>query len=275
MNELALLGNNIHSHKNYSMAIKEIEKLSESEEKALAIDLYENNNLNAAKKLIYHHLYLVLNSVYKYRGYNLSDEDLTQEGTIGLMKAVKSFNPFKGVRLSFYATHWIEAEIKEFIFTKWKMIKGATTKTFKKLFFHYRKDIAEIAKNNPELSLKERQEQLALKLGTTLEDVVEMDGFMNGTIQGLVDEENNTLEIPVNGFEDVEKTEEQIDSNIKLKNALSVLNPREKAIVLDRKVNELSLKQVSEKHQISLERVRQIENQAMQKLKSAIFQQND
>ena len=145
--------------------------LTPEQEYDLAIELYENGSLSAAKKLVLAHMRFVAFIAHGYKGYGLENADLIQEGTIGLMKAVKRFNPHKKVRLSSFAVYWIRAEIHEYIFKNWKIVKVATTKAQRKLFFKLRK-----AKSNIFQSLTNDQAQvIANDLGVRAKDVIEME----------------------------------------------------------------------------------------------------
>ena len=145
--------------------------LSPEQEYELAIELYENGNLSAAKKLVLAHMRFVAFIAHGYKGYGLEHADLIQEGTIGLMKAVKRFNPHKKVRLSSFAVYWIRAEIHEYIFKNWKIVKVATTKAQRKLFFKLRQ-----AKSHIYQSLTSDQaEEIATDLGVRKKDVIEME----------------------------------------------------------------------------------------------------
>ena len=145
--------------------------LSPEQEYELAIELYENGNLSAAKKLVLAHMRFVAFIAHGYKGYGLEQADLIQEGTIGLMKAVKRFNPHKKVRLSSFAVYWIRAEIHEYIFKNWKIVKVATTKAQRKLFFKLRQ-----AKSHIYQSLTSDQaEEIATNLGVRKKDVIEME----------------------------------------------------------------------------------------------------
>jgi RNA polymerase sigma-32 factor len=167
--------------------------LSAQEEHDLAVELYENHDLSAARKLVLSHIRFVAFIAHGYKGYGLEQADLIQEGTIGLMKAVKKFNPYKNVRLASYAVYWIRAEIHEFVFKNWKIVKVATTKAQRKLFFKLKK-----AKANIYQSLNEKQAQeIADELGVRPKDVLEMESrlqFNDVTFEISNDEDNSAPE---------------------------------------------------------------------------------
>jgi RNA polymerase sigma-32 factor len=167
--------------------------LTPEEEHDLAIKLYENHDLSAARELVLSHMRFVAFIAHGYKGYGLEQEDLIQEGTIGLMKAVKRFNPNKNVRLASFAVYWIRAEIHEFIFKNWKIVKVATTKAQRKLFFKLKK-----AKSHIYNSLNSDQaDQIADDLGVRRKDVLEMESrlqFNDVTFENSNDEDSNAPE---------------------------------------------------------------------------------
>ncbi|SFV87499.1 RNA polymerase sigma factor RpoH [hydrothermal vent metagenome] len=251
--------------------------LSAKEEHELAVDLFENHNLDAARKLVLSHMRFVAFIAHGYKGYGLEKEDLIQEGTIGLMKAVKKFNPHKNVRLASYAVYWIRAEIHEFIFKNWKIVKVATTKEQRKLFFKLKK-----AKSNIYTSLNaEQAEKIAEDLGVRPKDVLDMESRLqfNDVAFEVTEDENSTS--PVHYLTDENtKTPEQlalIDNSNKhqqqqLYAALSSLDERSLDILQSRYLKEekTTLHTLADKYGISAERIRQLENKAMQKLKGLI-----
>ncbi|WXT99380.1 MAG: RNA polymerase sigma factor RpoH [Catillopecten margaritatus gill symbiont] len=254
--------------------------LSAEEEHELAVDLFENHNLDAARKLVLSHMRFVAFIAHGYKGYGLEQEDLIQEGTIGLMKAVKRFNPHKNVRLASYAVYWIRAEIHEFIFKNWKIVKVATTKEQRKLFFKLKK-----AKSNIYTSLNmEQAEEIAEDLGVRPKDVLDMESRLqfNDVAFEVTDEENSTS--PVHYLTDENtKTPEQLalidDSNKhqqqQLYKALSLLDERSLDILQSRYLKEekTTLHTLADKYEISAERIRQLENKAMKKLKENLEKQ--
>lgn len=251
--------------------------LSAEEEYTLAVDLYENHNLGAAKKLVLSHMRFVAFIAHGYKGYGLEQADLIQEGTIGLMKAVKKFNPHKNVRLASYAVYWIRAEIHEFIFKNWKIVKIATTKAQRKLFFKLKKAKSKIYK-----SLNtEQAETIAKELGVHSKDVLEMESRLqfNDVAFETSDEEDSTE--PKQYLTDTNtQTPEQLLLNSDTKKhhqqqlykALSSLDDRSLDILQSRYLKEekTTLYMLASKYGISAERIRQLENKAMQQLKSTL-----
>lgn len=249
--------------------------LSAEEEHELAVDLFENHNLAAARKLVLSHMRFVAFIAHGYKGYGLEQADLIQEGTIGLMKAVKKFNPHRNVRLASYAVYWIRAEIHEFIFKNWKIVKVATTKEQRKLFFKLKK-----AKANIYTSLNTEQAQkIADDLGVRPKDVLDMESRLqfNDVAFEISDAEDSTA--PAHYLTDANtKTPEQLalyDDTQKhqqqqLYAALSSLDDRSLDILQSRYLKEekATLYTLAEKYGVSAERIRQLENKAMQKLKS-------
>ena len=202
--------------------------LSPEQEYELAIELYENESLTAAKKLVLAHMRFVAFIAHGYKGYGLEQADLIQEGTIGLMKAVKRFNPHKKVRLSSFAVYWIRAEIHEYIFKNWKIVKVATTKAQRKLFFKLKQ-----AKSNIFQSLTSEQAQvIAADLGVREKDVIEMESRLQ--LNDIAFEVNDDEDVytPEQYLADPGKTPEQLvinnknqeDQHNKLYQALSSLD---------------------------------------------------
>jgi RNA polymerase sigma-32 factor len=252
--------------------------LSSEEEYELAVKLYENHDLEAAQKLVLSHIRFVAFISYGYKGYGLEQEDLIQEGTIGLMKAVKKFNPYKKVRLSSFAVYWIRAEIHEFIFKNWKIVKVATTKSQRKLFFKLKSAKSEIYGSLN----KEQAAEIAENLGVKTSDVLEMEKRLQFNAVGLDsgsndDDENSS---PKNYLPSPEQTPEQLllesdnqeHSQQKLYKALSGLDERSLDILESRYLKEKkeTLHTLADKYGVSAERVRQLENQAMAKLKNSL-----
>ena len=273
MSELAL------SIKNVSRDL-EVQKyppiLTPEEEYDLAIELFENGSLGAAKKLVMSHMRFVAFIAHGYKGYGLEQADLIQEGTIGLMKAVKRFNPHKKVRLSSFAVYWIRAEIHEYIFKNWKIVKVATTKAQRKLFFKLKK-----AKSNIFQSLTNEQAKvIATDLGVKEKDVIEMESRLqlNDVAFEVSDDENAYS--PEHYVADPGKNPEQLvlsdksqeDQHKKLYQALSSLDQRSIEILQSRYLKEKkeTLHTLADKYGVSAERVRQLENKAIKKLKERL-----
>ena len=250
--------------------------LSPEQEYELAIELYENGNLSAAKKLVLAHMRFVAFIAHGYKGYGLEQADLIQEGTIGLMKAVKRFNPHKKVRLSSFAVYWIRAEIHEYIFKNWKIVKVATTKAQRKLFFKLRQ-----AKSHIYQSLTSDQaEEIATDLGVRKKDVIEMESRLQlSDVAFEVNDDEDTY-TPEQYLSDPGETPEQLllndnsqqDQHNKLYQALSSLDERSIDILQSRYLKEekSTLHTLADKYGVSAERVRQLENKAIKKLKERL-----
>lgn len=250
--------------------------LTPEEEYELAIELYENGSLSAAKKLVMSHMRFVAFIAHGYKGYGLEQADLIQEGTIGLMKAVKRFNPHKKVKLSSFAVYWIRAEIHEYIFKNWKIVKVATTKAQRKLFFKLKQ-----AKSNIFQSLTNEQAKvIATDLGVKEKDVIEMESRLQlNDVAFEVSDDENTYS-PEHYLADSGKNPEQLvlsdksqeDQHKKLYQALSSLDQRSIEILQSRYLKEKkeTLHTLADKYGVSAERVRQLENKAIKKLKERL-----
>lgn len=249
--------------------------LSSEEEHELAVKLYENHDLEAAQKLVMSHLRFVAFIAYGYKGYGLEQEDLIQEGTIGLMKAVKKFNPYKNVRLSSFAVYWIRSEIHEFIFKNWKIVKVATTKAQRKLFFKLKS-----AKSQIYGSLnKDQASEIAQELGVKTEEVLEMEKRLQFNAVGL-ENDDEEKQSPKDYLPSPAQTPEQLllesDTNAhyqqQLYQALNQLDERSLDILESRYLQEKkeTLHNLADKYNISAERVRQLETEAMKKLKNIL-----
>ena len=250
--------------------------LSPDQEYELAIELYENGNLSAAKKLVLAHMRFVAFIAHGYKGYGLEQADLIQEGTIGLMKAVKRFNPHKKVRLSSFAVYWIRAEIHEYIFKNWKIVKVATTKAQRKLFFKLRQAKAHIYQS----LTSDQAEEIATNLGVRKKDVIEMESRLQlSDVAFEVNDDEDTY-TPEQYLSDPGETPEQLllnnnsqqDQHNKLYQALSSLDERSIDILQSRYLKEekLTLHTLADKYGVSAERVRQLENKAIKKLKERL-----
>jgi len=250
--------------------------LSPEQEYELAIELYENGNLSAAKKLVLAHMRFVAFIAHGYKGYGLEQADLIQEGTIGLMKAVKRFNPHRKVRLSSFAVYWIRAEIHEYIFKNWKIVKVATTKAQRKLFFKLRQAKAHIYQS----LTSDQAEEIATNLGVRKKDVIEMESRLQlSDVAFEVNDDEDTY-TPEQYLSDPGETPEQLvlnddsqqDQHNKLYQALSSLDKRSIDILQSRYLKEekVTLHTLSDKYGVSAERVRQLENKAIKKLKERL-----
>ena len=262
----------------YIRAASEYPMLSAEEEKELAERLYYKEDLDAAKQLILSHLRFVIHVARGYSGYGLPQADLIQEGNIGLMKAVKRFNPEVGVRLVSFAVHWIKAEIHEYVLRNWRIVKVATTKAQRKLFFNLRKTKQRLGWfNENEVDL------VAKELGVSKEDVIEMESRMTGADVGFDlpndDSEEETF-APSMYLEDkssnfaAELEDENFETQAvdQLSAAMENLDARSPEIIKARWLddNKATLHDLASKYNISAERVRQIETNALKKLKSAV-----
>ena len=269
----------------YLEDIKKFPMLSLEEEYSLAKAWVEAGCRSSAHKLVTSHLRLAAKIAMGYRGYGLPISEVVSEANVGLMQAVKRFDPEKGFRLATYAIWWIKASIQEYILKSWSLVKMGTTSAQKKLFFNLRKLKNKIGALEDGDLLPENVEEIARQLNVPEDDVVAMnrrmiggDVSLNATIKsdGETEEEWQALladqsEGHVEKFAHSDEARERRSILVK---CLVVLNDREKSIILDRRLKEpsLTLEQLSEKHGISRERVRQIENKAIDKLKAKIFE---
>lgn len=252
--------------------------LSAEEEFELASRFRNNGDLEAARRLVMAHLRFVIRIARNYLGYGLSYADLIQEGSIGLMKAVKRFDPSMGVRLVSFAVHWIKAEIHEFVLRNWRIVKIATTKAQRKLFFNLRK----FSKNTKWLSSQEIQE-VANDLNVSTKDVCTMEARLNNFDESLEmsgTEEDSDWKSPINYLEDsrynpafeAENNDSTKTRGEYLTNALMTLDNRSQDILQQRWLSEkkATLHDLAAKYNVSAERIRQLEQQAMNKIKKSI-----
>lgn len=244
--------------------------LSREDEYDLAIDLYENHNLEAAKTLVLSQMRFVSYIAGEYKGYGLEHNDLVQEGTIGLMKSVKKYNPHKKVRLSTFAVYWIRAEIHEFIFKNWKIVKLATTKAQRKLFFKLNK-----AKLNIEGQLTMGQiDTIANDLSVSKKDVAEMECRLTFS-PILIDDSEGGVEIMdkgTSGDGGMMAISEASDNNKMMLTALECLTDVELKIIQSRFLNEskTNLNELGGEYGVSIETIRNWEKKAIKKLKNEI-----
>ena len=264
----------------YIHTVNSIPMLTAEEETSLA-ERQQNGDLEAAKKLILSHLRVVVSIARGYDGYGLNQADLIQEGNIGLMKAVKRFEPTRGARLFSFAVHWIKAEIHEFILRNWRLVRVATTKPQRKLFFNLRS----MRKSLSALSPKEAQ-AIADDLGVKLSEVLEMEQRMTGRDIGIMadsnDDEDSFAPIDWLADNDTEPTR-QIAQKAHyalqtegLQNALAQLDDRSRRIVETRWLQDdggLTLHELAAEYGVSAERIRQIEAKAMQKLRGFLAEE--
>ncbi|WP_435235579.1 RNA polymerase sigma factor RpoH [Psychromonas sp. PT13] len=262
----------------YVQSVNQFSMLTAEEEKELAERLFNDGDLDAAKKLVMSHLRFVAYIAKTYAGYGLPQADLIQEGNIGLMKAVKRFDPSVGVRLASFAVHWIKAEIHEYVIRNWRVVKVATTKAQRKLFFNLRK-----AKKRLGWFSQEEVETVAEHLNVSTKDVLEMESRLNGQDQSFdlsdSDDEDSSY-APVQYLEDksadvaVAVENENAESNLKSKlyASLSQLDERSQDIISSRWLSEpkATLQELASRYNVSAERVRQLEANAIGKLKTNI-----
>lgn len=265
------------SLESYLQYVNQIPLLTAEEEHALAVELHKNNELAAAKRLILAHLRYVARVAKGYLGYGLPLADLIQEGNIGLMKAVKRFNPDMGVRLVTYAMHWIKAEIHEYILRNWRIVKIATTKAQRKLFFNLR-----TLKKHLGWMTNQEVKDIAKDLGVKPEAVREMEMRLS-TADTSFDADSDDEEghfAPAGFLEDTrcntalayENADWLSQSSDMIYQALELLDERSQDIIRNRwlEENKITLQELAAKYEISAERVRQLEKNAMLKLRKAV-----
>ncbi len=277
-NQLIPFANNLTPGQNlesYLRTVQTIPQLSAEEERTLAEQLYYQQDLEAARQLILSSLRYVVPIARSYKGYGLPLGDIIQEGNIGLMKAVKRFNPAENVRLMTFAVHWVRAEINEYVIRNWRIVKTATTKAQRKLFFKLRS-----TKKSLEWFGDKDADAVAEELGVTRKDVLEMETRLYGQDMSVDlpsdDDESPAKNYPVlvSPVLDPETqlvNESQADYELnQMKQALLSLDERSRDILQQRWLSEskTGLKELSEKYGVSMERIRQIEQQAMKKLRS-------
>jgi len=267
------------SLQSYLDSIQEIRILERHEEEELFRQFQEQDDLEAARRLVLSHLRYVVYIAKGYSGYGLPVEDLIQQGNVGLMKSVKKFDLQHGVRLVSFAVHWIKAEIHDYILKNWKIVKVATTKAQRKLFFNLRKSKQRLGWfNSEEIKL------VAADLGVKPQEVLEMEGRLASTDESYeslaIDDDDYssgpssylTYEEEAGPSDLVEREEYQEFQYAGLKAALAALDDRSRDIVSARWLGEdkLSLKSLAEKYGVSLERIRQIESKALQRMQEFI-----
>ncbi|APE07149.1 MULTISPECIES: RNA polymerase sigma factor RpoH [Alteromonas] len=262
----------------YIQAVSRIDMLSAEEERELAVRLRDDEDLQAARKLVMSHLRFVVHIAKSYSGYGLPQADLIQEGNIGLMKAVKRFDPTVGVRLVSFAVHWIKAEIHEFVLKNWRIVKVATTKAQRKLFFNLRK-----AKKRLGWFTHAEVQTVADELGVSTKEVLQMEARMSSQDQAFdlsADEDETGNFAPVQFLEDkTANVETDVINNDwdtaaskRLYSAIKTLDERSQDIIETRWLadNKITLQDLANKYDVSAERVRQIEKNAMKKLQAAM-----
>ncbi len=266
----------------YLSQIKKFPMLDAEEEYMLAKNWKEKGNLKAAHKLVTSHLRLVAKIAMGYRGYGLPVSELISEGNIGLMQAVKKFDPDKGFRLATYAMWWIKAGIQEYVLRSWSLVKMGTTAAQKKLFFNLKKIKKQIAPDQEGDLKKDQVKEISKRLGVKSEEVVNMNRRMMG--------QEKSLNEPINSGEKgewqdwiasddldqelfVAQKQELDEKKSLLYEAIKVLNDRERKIIEERKLsnNPKTLEELSKKYKISRERIRQIETSAFEKLQRSML----
>ena len=266
----------------YLAQIKKFPMLSAEEEYMLAKSWQNRGDLKSAQKLVTSHLRLVAKMAMGYRGYGLPVSELVSEGNIGLMKAVKKFDPEKGFRLATYAMWWIKASMQEYILRSWSLVKMGTTTAQKKLFFNLKKLKHQLSTSTSGDLHPEHVDEISKKLNVKKEEVVSMNRRLYG--------KEKSLNAPIKNEDGSEWQDWIVDNNLdqelkfsqeqefnqrkKLMNdSIDILNPREKEILVARKLSEnvATLEELSKKHKVSRERIRQIETKAFEKLQKAML----
>ncbi|MGI9301531.1 MAG: RNA polymerase sigma factor RpoH [Gammaproteobacteria bacterium] len=268
----------VGSLSSYTQAVCQIPVLSSEEEKALAIRYREQDDLEAVRKLVIHHLRFVVQIARGYNGYGLALGDLIQEGTIGLMKSIKRFDPSMDVRLVSFAVHWIRAEMHEFILRNWRIVKVATTKAQRKLFFNLRSSKKRLGwLNHAEV------QTVANDLGVKPAEVIEMESRLAGRDIGFdldSDDDDDAYTAPAAYLEDgradpaesLERENWDDYHRERLQQALSDLDERSKDILARRWLTDdkTTLTELAEEYGVSAERIRQLESNAIKKLRKAM-----
>jgi RNA polymerase sigma-32 factor len=262
----------------YISSAHQVPMLSVEEERSLATRLRTENDLEAARRLVMSHVRFVIRIARGYTGYGLPLQDLIQEGSVGLMKAVRRFDPEMGVRLVSFAVHWIRAEIHEFILRNWRIVKVATTKAQRKLFFNLRS-----AKKRLGWFTRDEVEDVARELGVKPETVLEMESRLSShdmAFDGADQDDENAPAAPVGYIPDmrmepsrnVEKADSEASEREELYAALDGLDARSRTILQERWLGEQksTLHELAEQFGVSAERIRQIEKAAMKKLKAQL-----
>ena len=266
----------------YLAQIKKFPILDAEEEYMLAKNWRERGNLKSAHKLVTSHLRLVAKIAMGYRGYGLPVNELISEGNIGLMQAVKKFDPEKGFRLATYAMWWIKAAIQEYVLRSWSLVKMGTTSAQKKLFFNLKKMKKQIAPHEEGDLKKEQVDLISKKLGVKTEEVVNMNRRMMGQEKSLNDpikdgEKGEWQDWIASDDLDqelfVSQKQEMDEKKSLLHQSIKILNDREREILEERKLSSepKTLEDLSKKYKISRERIRQIETKAFEKLQKAML----
>ena len=269
----------------YLAQIKKFPMLDAEEEYMLAKNWRENGNLQSAHKLVTSHLRLVAKIAMGYRGYGLPVNELISEGNVGLMQAVKKFDPDKGFRLATYAMWWIKASIQEYVLRSWSLVKMGTTTAQKKLFFNLKKLKNQIAPGQEGDLKDEHVDEISKRLDVDSKEVVNMNRRLMGQEKSLNDpiksgETDEWQDWLVDKSLDQElmisQKQEYDDKKNLLNDAMKILNEREKEIIIARRLSEnpKTLEELSKKYKISRERIRQIETKAFEKLQKSMINAN-
>ena len=261
----------------YLSSVHSIPILTKEEEQELALKLYEEDDLDAARQLVIHHLRFVVHIARSYQGYGLPLGDIIQEGNVGLMKAVDKYDPHRGVKLVSFAVHWIKAEIHEYILKNWRLVKIATTKAQRKLFFNLRSK-----KKSLDWLSKEEAEKIASDLNVEVKDVLHMENRLSSNDSSFDSPvaygDDEEIMSPSQYLEDkrydpeILVASEQVEKVNKeeLLAALKTLDNRSKDILNRRYLSDekATLHDLADEYKVSAERIRQIENSALKKLKA-------
>jgi RNA polymerase sigma-32 factor len=263
----------------YIQSVSRVAVLTADEERALAERLHFHDDLDAARQLVLAHLRFVVHIAKSYSGYGLPQADLIQEGNIGLMKAVKRFDPTMGVRLVSFAVHWIKAEIHEYVIKNWRIVKVATTKAQRKLFFNLRS----MKKSSRGLTQAEAA-AIAEDLNVSMRDVFEMEGRLlshDTALEGSIDDDDEkAAKAPIHYLEDhrydpsllIEADDTESRNTDNLMAAIRTLDSRSQAILARRWLSEekATLHELADEFGVSAERIRQLEKNAMDKVRAAL-----
>ena len=261
----------------YHSSVHSIPILTKEEEQELALKLYEEDDLDAARQLVIHHLRFVVHIARSYQGYGLPLGDIIQEGNVGLIKAVDKYDPHRGVKLVSFAVHWIKAEIHEYILKNWRLVKIATTKAQRKLFFNLRSK-----KKSLDWLTKEEAEKIASDLNVEVKDVLHMENRLSSNDSSfdspVPSGDDDEIMSPSQYLEDkrydpeiiVASEQAEQENKEELLAALKTLDYRSKDILNRRYLSDekATLHDLADEYKVSAERIRQIENSALKKLKA-------
>jgi RNA polymerase sigma-32 factor len=271
-----------YSHESYIQTVNRYPMLSLEDEQRLARAWHDKEDVDAARQLVVSHLRVVVSVARHYLGYGLPHADLIQEGNVGLMKAVKRFDPDRGVRLVSFALHWIRAEIHEYVLKNWRLVKVATTKSQRKLFFNLRSHKKGISTFTPD-----QVDALAAELNVKREEVMEMETRLSGgdvALEAPHDQDDDNNFAPISYLVDtadepsraLETKQLEIMHAEGLAQALGALDERSRRIIearwLKPEADQLTLHDLAAEFKVSAERIRQIEVKAMKKMKSALVE---